>query len=81
MIDEELKTWYAPGEIVKVRHNELDNVPNMYIVEKVTRTITNKTDGSAETIFSGMRCRWFDKDGRLQEAIFSTKDLIHVTNE
>lgn len=77
MIDEELKVWYNPGDIVRVRHSKLANVPVMYVIEKVTRTITNK-DTAPETIFLGMKCRWFDNNGVLRDAIFSSKDLEHV---
>lgn len=78
MINEELKTFYNPGDIVRVRHNELDYKPIMYVVEKVTRTLASKDTGSYETAFIGIKCRWFDRDYRLCEAVFSTKDLIHV---
>ena len=26
----------------------------------------------------GIKCRWFTKDGLMQEAVFNTKDLIKV---
>jgi uncharacterized protein YodC (DUF2158 family) len=26
----------------------------------------------------GIKCRWFTKDGLLQEAVFNTKDLVKV---
>lgn len=68
------KVFYNPGDLVKVKH-DLDYVPTMYVVEKVVRNIINK-DGGKESIFSGIKCRWFDKNGVLHEAIFSTKDLI-----
>jgi hypothetical protein len=35
-------------------------------------------DGNKETIFVGIKTRWFDKNQTLQEAIFSTKDLKHI---
>jgi hypothetical protein len=35
-------------------------------------------EGDKETTFVGIKTRWFSEDGKLQEAIFSTKDLIHV---
>ena len=74
MIDEE-KTFYNPGDRVVVRH--FKDAPEMYVVEKVTRTIHNK-EGHDEQIFVGIKTRWFDKNGKLNEAIFSTKDLKHV---
>lgn len=75
MIDE--KVYFNPGDLVKVRHEMLENVPVMYVLEKITRNITTK-DGSSDSVFIGIKTRWFSKDGRLQEAIFSTKDLVHV---
>ena len=75
---EETKTFFNPGEIVKVRHSELENVPTMYVVEKVTRSLTNRENGYNETAFIGIKCRWFDKNSCLREAIFSTKDLEHI---
>ena len=74
MIDE--KVYFNPGDIVMVRHEELANRPVMYMVEKVSRNIVSK-DGSDNT-FIGVRCRYFDKNQVLREAIFSTKDLVHV---
>ena len=29
----------------------------------------------------GIKCRWFTKDGLMQEAVFNTKDLIKVEND
>lgn len=70
------KVFFNPGDIVELRH-QLDNTPTMYVVEKMTRTIINKA-GEKETMFLGIKCRWFDVNKVLHEAIFSTKDLIHV---
>lgn len=76
MIIEE-KIYFNPGDLVKVRHRDLTNVPNMYVVEKITRNITTK-DGNTDNVFVGIRCRYFDTNQVLREAIFSTKDLEHV---
>lgn len=76
--EEAPRVYYAPGEIVKVRHEKLDNIPNMYVVEKVTRNLFNKDLGTNETAFIGIKCRWFDNNANLREAVFSTKDLVHV---
>lgn len=70
------KIFFNAGQIVKLKHDGLDNVPNMMVVEKVSRSMIK--DGIKDTIFMGIKCRWFNKNGDLQEAIFSTKDLIHV---
>ena len=78
MITNDNRVFFNPGEIVKLRHSQLDNIPNMYVVEKVTRTIVNKENNSNDVAFIGIKCRWFDKNSCLREAIFSTKDLLHV---
>ncbi|MBP5694225.1 MAG: hypothetical protein J6X03_02070 [Bacilli bacterium] len=65
--------YYTPGDIVTVRHD----IPNKmigWIVEKVNRNIRT-VDGESSSMFVGMKVRWFDNNGDLQEAIFSTKDL------
>lgn len=51
------KIFFNPGDIVKVKHDKLNNVPEMYVVEKVTRTILNKSDNSKENVFIGIKCR------------------------
>lgn len=78
MVIENDKVYFVPGDIVIVRHKELENRPAMYVVEKVSKTFINKESSERESIFTGLRCRWFSKDGELQEAVFSTKDLIHI---
>ena len=70
------KVFYNPGDLVCVKH-DVENKPAMWVVEKVTRSIVTKY-GDKETIFIGIRCRWFDKNLVLRESIFSTKDLIHI---
>lgn len=70
------KIFFVAGDKVKVRH-EIDNRPVMFVTEKVTKSIKDK-DGNVENMFLGLRCKWFDKNQVLHEAIFSTKDLIHV---
>lgn len=65
--------FYGLGDIVILRHKELKNRQPMYIVEKCTRQY--KQGDEIQNAFLGFKCRWLDKDGRLQEAIFSTKDL------
>jgi uncharacterized protein YodC (DUF2158 family) len=75
MLDNE-KIFFNAGQVVRLKHDNLDNVPNMMVVEKVSRSMIK--NGEKETIFMGIKCRWFDKNEVLQEAIFSTKDLMHV---
>lgn len=74
MMDDE-KTYFTPGQVVRVKH--FANAPKMFVVEKKTRSIVDK-DGNSDNIFLGILCKWFDKNDVLREAVFSTKDLIHV---
>lgn len=76
MITIDDKIFYNPGDLVKVKH-ELNNAPVMYVIEKSTKSIINKS-GNKETMFLGIKCRWFDTNNVLREGIFSTKDLMHV---
>ncbi len=46
------------------------------IVYRIERSIMRNANG--RDILKGCRCRWFTTDGHLQEAIFSTKDLVLV---
>lgn len=77
MLDND-KVFYNPGQMVRIRHKGLDYVPIMWVIEKATRTILDKTTGEANADFLGIRCRWFNKNSDLCEAIFSSKDLEHV---
>ena len=69
--------YYAPGDLVRVRH-DIDYVPDMWVVEKVSRNIKNKDTNEIETMFLGIKCRWFNAQGDLQEAVFNTKDLKKI---
>ena len=76
----EEKIYFVPGDIVTIKP-PLQNKPNkMLVSEKVERSIKLQ-DGKIETSFVGIKCRWFNLNQELQEAIFSTKDLMHVNNE
>lgn len=68
------KIYFAPGDIVILKHEEI-NSPIMMVQEKVSRSY--KQGDSVVNIFKGIKCRWFDKNYVLQEAIFSSKDLKH----
>ena len=71
MINEE-KVFFSPGQRVTLRQ-EIENKPTM-IVHRVERNIIRSREGGGE-LLRGIKCRWFTKDGFLQEAVFSTKDL------
>ena len=51
--------FYAPGDLVRVRH-DIDYVPVMWVVEKISRNIRNKDTGDLETMFLGIKYRWFN---------------------
>lgn len=70
----EEKVYFSPGQLVKLKQ-ELPYSPLM-MVYRVERSIMRNTNG--RDILKGVRTRWFTQDGRLQEAVFSTKDLILV---
>lgn len=70
---EEDKTYFLPGQIVKIRQN-IPNSPTMIVVRKETNVFNHDSKGKLK----GMRCRWFTNDGQLQEAVWSTKDLILI---
>lgn len=65
------KVYFTPGQRVILKQ-EIDYKPIM-IVYRVERNIIKNDRGSE--LLRGIKCRWFTKDGFLQEAVFSTKDL------
>lgn len=66
------KIFFSPGQIVTVKQ-DIPNKPIM-IVQRVERSIMRNSNG--KDILKGVKCRWFDSNGGLQEAVFNTKDLI-----
>lgn len=73
---EQEKIFFVAGDIVEVRHN-IENKPKMFVTDKITKSIKDK-DGNIENVFLGLKCKWYDKNQVLHEAIFSTKDLKHI---
>lgn len=65
------KIFFSPGDVVTIRQ-DIPNKPKMLVVKKVN-SIMNRED--KDGVLRGIRCRWFTKDGFLQEEIFNTKDL------
>jgi uncharacterized protein YodC (DUF2158 family) len=45
------------------------------IVYRIERNFLKKDNSQ---LLRGVKCRWFTDDGFLQEAVFSTKDLILI---
>lgn len=76
MITENEKIYFVAGDLVEVRH-EIENRPKMFVTDKIIKSIKDK-DGNVESVFLGLKCKWYDKNQVLREAIFSTKDLKHV---
>ena len=65
------KIFFSPGDVVTIRQN-IPNKPTMLVDRKVNNMIS-KDD--KEGILRGIRCRWFTKDGQMEEGVFNTKDL------
>lgn len=66
------KIYFMPGDLVTIKQ-DLPNKPIMLVVKKETYIYKKE-----EQNLKGIRCRWFTKNGELQEEIFNTKDLIKV---
>ena len=75
----EEKIFLNPGEIVTLKQ-DITNKPVMLVVKKETSVFKHdsKRLNDKKPILIGIRCRWFTTTGELQEATFSTKDLIKV---
>ena len=73
------KIFLNPGEIVTLKQ-DIPNKPLMIVVRKETSVFKhdNKRLNDKKPILIGIRCRWFTTTGQLQEATFSTKDLIKI---
>ena len=76
MMNEQNKIFFLPGMLVTLKQ-DLPNKPTMLVVKKET-LIFKHSDDNKEPVLKGIRCRWFTKDGLLQEATFNTKDLIKL---
>lgn len=72
--DFEEKIFFKPGDLVMLKQN-LSNKPEMVVV-RVERSIMKDTEG--KDYLRGIRCRWYSTDQKLQEAVYSTKDLIKL---
>ena len=73
------KQFLNPGELVTLKQ-DIPNKPVMLVVKKETSVFKHdsKRLNDKKPILIGIRCRWFTTTGELQEATFSTKDLIKV---
>ena len=50
----------------------------MIVKEKETKRFNPNKEELGSNFLVGIRCIWFDKEQRLQEAVFNTKDLILI---
>ena len=75
----EENVYFNPGEVVTLKQ-DIPNEPVMLVVKKETSVFKHdsKRLNDKKPILLGIRCRWFTTTGELQEATFSTKDLIKV---
>lgn len=74
MMEPDSKIYFVPGQKVTLRQ-DIPNKPIM-LVHRVERSIIRNEDKNA--LLKGVKVRWFTENGFLQEAVFSTKDLILV---
>ena len=68
------KIYFVPGQRVTLRQ-DIPNKPIM-LVYRVERSIIRNEDKNP--LLKGVKVRWFTENGFLQEAVFSTKDLILI---
>ena len=71
------KIFLSPGEVVTLKQ-DIPNKPLMVVVRKETSIFKYGEYVKKKPVLLGIRCMWFTTDGTLQEAVFSTKDLIKV---
>lgn len=68
------KIFFAPGDVVCLKQ-DIPNKPKMIVV-RIERSIMRNKDN--KDYLKGVRCRWYSTDQKIQEALFSTKDLILI---
>lgn len=68
------KVFFQPGDMVQMKQ-DIPNKPIM-VVSRIERSLMKNNEG--KDYLRGVKCRWFSTDGKLQEAVFSTKDLIRL---
>ena len=73
-VNQDEKIFFQPGDMVQMKQ-DIPNKPTM-VVYRIERSIMKNNEG--KDYLRGVKCRWFSTDGKLQEAVFSTKDLIKL---
>lgn len=71
--------YFSPGQVVTLKQ-DIPNKPTMLVVKKETSLFKHdiKRMEDKKSALIGIRCRWFTTDGKLEEAVFNTKDLVLV---
>ncbi len=69
--------YFNAGDVVQLKQ-DIPNKPIMLVVKKETSLFKHDEKRDKKPILIGIRCRWFTTSGKLQEAIFNTKDLIKI---
>lgn len=75
--EQEDKVFFQPGDVCCIKQ-DIPNKPKMVVV-RIERSIIKNAD--KRDYLKGVRCRWFSTDQKIQEAVFSTKDLILIKND
>ena len=68
------KVFFTPGDLC-IMKQDIPNKPKMVVV-RIERSLMR--NGEGREYLRGVRCRWYSTDQKLQEAVFSTKDLIKL---
>lgn len=76
-MEEKDKIYFLPGDVVTLRQ-DIPNKPTMVVCRVETGIFKHIEDGEKKNTLRGIKCRWFTNDGKIQEAIFNTKDLIKI---
>lgn len=74
-MEQKEKIFLKPGDIVTLKQ-DIPNKPTMVVMRKESNFF--KDNIPAGITLKGIRCRWFTTEGKEQQAVFSTKDLLLV---
>lgn len=72
------KIFFMPGDVVTLKQ-DIPNKPVMIVIRKESSMIRPgklPNQLSDTKALKGIRCRWFTKDGKMEEGVFNTKDLV-----
>lgn len=70
---EQTNIFFNPGQRVTLRQ-DIPNKPIMLVLRKETSVFKSDCETPKSSLI-GIRCRWFTSEGKLQEAVWNTKDL------